>query len=250
MSPPAKAPSDAPPNVLAGSRPDAPSNGWATFRALGALFRRELDGAWGGGAPLLACGFYAALTALTPLAAGPSPERLAVVAPGLAWLALAVTSLLSLERLFEPELEGGGLDLLAMGAPPLSALAAVKTAAHWLATGLPLALVAPLAAVALGAPPRLMGPVLAASLLGGLAFAFLGGIGAALAAGSRRGGLLIAVLVLPLLVPPVIFGSAALEAAAARGDWIASLALLAAYTLAAAALAPLAMAAALRSALE
>lgn len=218
--------------------------------ALRALFRRDLELAWGGGGgPLLACGFYAATVALVPLAAGADPGRLAVLAPGVAWLVLALASLLSLERLFEPDFEDGALDMLALGGPPLPAVAAVKSGAHWLATGAPLAGLAPLAAVGLGAEPRLFGPVLLTSLLGGAAFSAVGAVGAALALGARRGGLLIAVLVLPLLAPPVIFGAAAVEAAAAGTAWLPSLALLGAYAAAAVALSPLAAAAAIRSAL-
>jgi heme exporter protein B len=111
-------------------------------------------------------------------------------------------------------------------------------------------LLAPAAAIALGAPPRVAGPLLAAALLGGLAFAFLGSIGAAISLGARRGGLLIAVLILPLLVPPVIFGAAAAQAAAEGAPALPSLALLGAYTLLAVAAAPFAAAAALRSASE
>ena len=220
------------------------------MRALAALFRRDLRLAWGGGGgPLLAAGFYAAVIALVPLAAGADPERLAVVAPGVAWLVLVLASLLSLERLFEPDFEDGSLDLLVLGGPPLPAVAAAKAAAHWLAAGAPLSLLAPVAAVTLGADARVLGAVLLTSLLGGLAFSFAGSVGAALALGSRRGGLLIAVLVLPLLAPPVIFGAAAVQAAAAGTAWLPSLALLAAYAVAVVGLAPLAAAAAVRSAL-
>ncbi|MDP8916700.1 MAG: heme exporter protein CcmB [Pseudomonadota bacterium] len=220
------------------------------MRALPALFLRELSLAWGGGGgPLLAVGFYAAVIGLTPLAAGAQSERLAVVAPGMAWLVLVLASLLSLERVFEPDFEDGGLDLLALGGAPLPAVAAVKAAAHWLATTAPLSFLAPLAAVSLGAEPRLLGPVFLAALLGGSAFSFVGAVGAALALGARRGGLLIAVLVLPLLAPPVVFGAAAVEAAAAGAAWLPSLALLGAYAAAALALCPFAAAAAIRSAL-
>ena len=214
---------------------------------LTALLRREVGLAWaGGGAPLLAAAFYAGLTALVPLASGADPERLALVAPGLAWVALALASLLSLERLFERDLEDGALDLLALGGPPLEAVTAVKAAAQWLAAGAPLSLLAPVAAVALGADPALAPRVFLVSLLGSLAFVALGAIGAALAAGSRRGGLLIAVLVLPLLVPPVIFGAGALQAGGPGGS---GLALLAAYAVAAVGLSPFATAAAVRNAL-
>jgi heme exporter protein B len=102
--------------------------------------------------------FYLGAAALVPLAAGPSPERLAAIAPGLAWLVLVLAALLSLERLFEPDFEDGGLDLLASGAPSLPAVVAAKTAAHWLAAGAPLSLLAPVAAIGLGAAPALGPP--------------------------------------------------------------------------------------------
>lgn len=221
------------------------------MRPLAALFGRELSLAWGrGGGALLALAFYAGVTTLLPLASGSEPERLAALAVGVAWLALALAALLSLERLFERDYEDGALDLLALGAAPLELVAAAKCLAQWLAAGAPLALATPVAAIALGAPPALAPLMLAVALLGGLAFAFLGGMGAALALGSRRGGVLIAVIVLPLFTPPVIFGGGALAAFAGGLDWAPGLLLLAAYTAGAAALCPLAMAAACRNALD
>lgn len=221
------------------------------MRALSTLFGRELSLAWGrGGGPLLALAFYACVVTLLPLAAGPEPERLAALAPGAAWLALALSALLSLERLFERDFEDGALDLLALGPAPLEAVAAAKCLAQWLATGAPLAIAAPVAAIALGADPKLSALVFAASLIGGLAFSFMGGMGAALALGSRRGGLLIAVIVLPLFAPPVIFGGGALSSFAGGLDWKAGFLLLCAYAAGAVALSPLAMAAACRNALD
>lgn len=215
------------------------------------LLRRELALAWGrGGGPLPALAFYAGVTTLLPLAIGPEPERLAAIAPGIAWLALALASLLSLERLFERDHEDGALDLLALGGPPLEAICAVKALSQWLATGLPLALAAPVTALMLGAPVTLAPVILVCALVGGLAFAFVGGLGAALALGSRRGGLLIAVIVLPLFAPPVIFGGGALSQAASGLGGVSGLALLCAWTAAAVALSPLAMAAACRNALD
>ncbi|MFN3574276.1 MAG: heme exporter protein CcmB [Phenylobacterium sp.] len=218
---------------------------------LSVLLARETALAWGrGGGPLVAVGFYAGVATLLPLAVGSEPERLAAVAPGAAWVALALAALLSLDRLFERDFEDGALDLLTLSAVPLELVCAVKCLAQWLATGLPLALAAPLAAIALGAEPRLAPLVLACAALGGLAFAFTGGIGAALSLGARRGGLLTAVIVLPLFVPPVIFGGGALAAFAGGLPWSAGFALLGAYAAAAAALGPLAMAAACRNALS
>jgi len=215
------------------------------------LFRRELALSWGrGGGPLLATSFYAAMATLLPLATGPAPDRLAIVAPGSAWLALALASLLSLERLFERDFEDGALDLLALGPVPLEAVAFAKCLAQWITTGAPLALAAPIAAVALGAAPSLTPLIVVTALIGGLGFSFCGGIGAALSIGSRRGGVLIAVIVLPLFAPPVIFGAGAIEAYAAGLDWKTGLLLLSAYSLAAVGLGPFAMAAACRNALS
>ncbi len=216
-----------------------------------ALIRRELALSWaGGGGPLLAGAFYLALTALTPLALGPEPAKLAAAAAGTAWLALALASLLSLERLFERDFEDGALDLLALGPAPLEAVCLAKCVAQWLATGLPLAVLSPIAAIALGAPPAAAPLTLVTALVGGLGFSVCGGTGAALALGSRRGGLLIAVVVLPLFAPPVIFGAGTLEAFAAGLPWHAPLMFLTAYSLALAALGPFAMGAACRNALS
>lgn len=215
------------------------------------LLRRELALAWGrGGGPLPALAFYAGVTTLLPLAIGPEPDRLRVIAPGIAWLALALASLLSLERLFERDYEDGALDLLALGGPPLEAICAVKALGQWLATGLPLAFAAPVAALMLGAPLSLTPVILICALVGGLAFAFVGGLGAALALGSRRGGLMIAVIVLPLFAPPVIFGGGALSQAASGAGGTSGLLLLCGWAAAAVALSPLAMAAACRNALD
>ena len=215
------------------------------------LFRRELALSWGkGGGPLLALAFYAAMATLLPLATGPAPARLAIVAPGSAWLALALASLLSLERLFERDYEDGALDLLALGPASLEAVAFAKCLAQWITAGAPLALAAPIAAIALGAPPSLAWLIVVTALIGGLGFSFCGGIGAALSIGSRRGGVLIAVIVLPLFAPPVIFGAGAIEAYASGLDWKTGLLLLSAYSLATVGLGPFAMAAACRNALS
>ena len=218
--------------------------------AVAILKRREISLAWGrGGGPLLAVGFLTAATTLFPLALGPAPASPAIVAAAVTWVVLALASLLTLERLFERDFEDGTLDLLAFGPLPLEATCALKCLASWLVNGLPLAAAAPLAAIALGASPHAAPLITAVAILGGLAFAFVGGTGAALALASRRGGVLIAVIVLPLLAPPVIFGGAAVSAGSAGSEWRTGVALLTAYALAAAALTPFAMAGACRNAL-
>ncbi len=205
--------------------------------------------AWArGGGALLAVGFAVAAAVMLPLALGPAPARLAAVSAGATWVMLALASLLSLDRMFERDFEDGALDLLALGPLPLEVVAAAKGLAQWAVTGAPLALAAPVIATALGADPAAAPMIAAAAALGGLAFAFLGGTGAALALASRRGGLLIAIVVLPLLTPPVIFGGAAIANSAAGLPWTTPLCLLGAYALAAAALTPFAMAAACRNA--
>ena len=213
------------------------------------LLERELDLAWnGGGGPLLACGFLLCLTVLLPLAAGGDPRTLRPVAGGVAWLGLALASLLSLERLFERDLEDGALDLLAISHLPMAAVVLIKAVAQWIAVGLPLALTAPVAALALGLPAGLTPLVALGAAIGGLGFALTGALGAAVALGARRGGLLIAVVILPLFIPPVVFGAGALERAAAGQSPAPALALLSAYVLFAAVLTPFAGAAAVRNA--
>lgn len=215
------------------------------------LLRRELTLAWGGGGgPLLTLAFYAGSATLLAFSLGASEQTRAGAAAGGAWLALALAALLSLERLFQRDHEDGALDLLALGPAPLELVCAAKCLAQWLALGAPLAVAAPAVAVALGAAPALAALIFTAALIGGLGFAFTGGLGAALALGSRRGGLLIAAVVMPLFAPPVIFGAGAVQALAAGLDWRTGLLLLSAYSLAAAALSPLAMAAAVRNALD
>lgn len=221
------------------------------MKALCALFERELSLAYGrGGGPLLACGFYAGVAVMMPLAEGPDPARLSAVSVGAAFATLALASLMSLERLFERDFEDGALDLLTLGGPGLAAVSAVKCLAQWIATGLPLALIAPLVAISLGASPRTAPLIGVASLLAGLGFSYVGGVGAALALGARRGGVLIAVIVLPLFTPLIVFGAGAIEAFQAGMEAGPPFALLAAYTLCACALTPFAMAAACRNALS
>jgi heme exporter protein B len=219
------------------------------MKGLMTLYRRELSLAWsGGGGPLLACGFFLCLTALIPLAAGGDPAGLKPIAGGIAWLALALSSVLSLERLFERDLEDGALDLIALGPVPLELVVLTKAKAQWLAVGVPLALTAPVAAITLGLPPSMAPLVLLSALIGSLGFALTGALGAALALGSRRGSLLIAVVVLPLFIPPVVFGAGALERAVNGLDPMPALAFLGAWILFAAVITPFAGAAAVRNA--
>jgi heme exporter protein CcmB len=168
--------------------------------------------AWGrGGGPVVAVAFYACVATLLPLAVGASPQRLAAVAPGSAWLALALASLLSLERLFERDYEDGALDLLALGPVPLEIVATAKCLAQWVSTGLPLAVFTPVAATALGARARLLGPIYRILALGWRGTP-------AQERALRRGVGIMAILIIPLAVS-VHSVLALLFAVTARGGW-------------------------------
>ncbi|MEO0466488.1 MAG: heme exporter protein CcmB [Pseudomonadota bacterium] len=212
-------------------------------------FKQALSEAWAGGAgAMLPVGFFAGAAMLVPFGIGHGNEQLAAIGPGILWVALALSSLVSMERLFQADLEDGALDLWLQTDAPLSAIAAAKTLAHWIAAGLPLALITPLLGLMLQVPPADLLPAAAAYAIGGLAFFMWGGVGAALTATVRRGGLLIALIALPLYVPTAIFGALALQSDAA-GIPPEALYLIAA-TLFALATAPFAMAAALRLAAD
>ena len=214
-----------------------------------AAFRQAIGEAWAGGAgALLPLGFFAGAAVLVPLGIGTEPGMLRAVGPGILWVSLALSSLVTLERIFQADVEDGALDLWLQASAPVSAIAAAKTFAHWLTAGLPLALMSPVLALMFQAEAGanlLTGALIYG--LGGLAFFFWGGVGAALSATVRRGGLLIALIALPLYVPTAIFGSMAMSGAAG-GD--SAPLLLIASTLFSLALAPFAMAAALRLAAD
>ncbi|MDZ4761980.1 MAG: heme exporter protein CcmB [Alphaproteobacteria bacterium] len=221
------------------------------LKGAGAAFLRELKLAWsGGGGAALPLGFFAAACSLTPLTLGPESDLLKAAGPGVIWIALALSSLLPMERLFQADLEDGTLDAYAGSGVALEGIAAAKTAAHWVATGLPLALVSPVLWIMLQGPVAAAPMVALISAIGSAAFFFFGAIGAALAAGVRRGGLLIALVALPLYSPAMIFGAAAMYAAAAGGDWGPALMLTAAAALFGVALSPFAAALALRAAID
>lgn len=212
-------------------------------------FRQALGEAWAGGAgALLPVGFFAGAAVLVPLGVGTDTTTLRAIGPGILWVSLALSSLVTLERIFQADSEDGTLDLwLQTGAPP-AAIAAAKTVAHWLTAGLPLALLSPLLLLMFQAEAsNALFENMAFYAIGGLAFYFWGGVGAALSATVRRGGLLISLIALPLYVPTAIFGALAMG----NGPNSASAPLfLAATTLFALAVAPFAMGAALRLAAD
>lgn len=194
--------------------------------------------------------FFVVATVLFPLGIGPETNVLARIAAGVLWCAALFAALLSLERLFATDYEDGTLDLLLLAPWPLELAALAKCTAHWIVTGLPLSLLAPVLGVAFG----LDGPSLLALgvtlLIGTPTLSLIGGLAAALTLGARKSGALLALLALPLCVPTLIFGAGAIEALAAGEGIVTHVAILAALALVALATTPWAIAAALRQAGE
>jgi heme exporter protein B len=184
---------------------------------------------------------------ITPFAVGPDPNLLARIGPAILWIAALLASLLAFDRLFQADAEDGSLDLFHLSETPLELAVLVKCAAHWAATGLPLVLAAPFLGLMLQQGPAALAGVAATLLVGTPALTLIGAIGAAATVTVRRGGLLMALLVLPLTIPVLIFGvSAAQAASGGTVPFYSPFAILCAITLAALALCPFAAAAALR----
>ncbi|MSP82167.1 MAG: heme exporter protein CcmB [Alphaproteobacteria bacterium] len=194
--------------------------------------------------------FFVITVTLFPFGVGPEPNLIARIAPGVLWVAALLAATLSLDRLFRADHEDGSLDLLALSPLPLEVLVLAKTLAHWLATGVPLLVATPLLALLLNLPLQGWGVLLAALALGTPSLSLLGAIGAALTLGVRRGGVLVALLVLPLAVPVLIFGVAAVDAALMGLPATTPLMALGGLLLAALVLAPWAAAAGVRLSLE
>ena len=167
-----------------------------------------------GGGFGLGLGFFLILAVLVPLGVGPDPAVLGVIAPGILWVGALLASLLSLDRLFALDHEDGSLDLLATSPIPMEAVVAVKALAHWLTTGVPLVLAAPVLAILLNLPGPAYGTLVLSLGLGTPALSMIGAFGAALVVGLKRGGLLMSLLVLPLYVPTLVFGAQAVARAA------------------------------------
>jgi heme exporter protein B len=203
-----------------------------------------------GGDAAMVVAFFVLTVVLFPLGVGPEPELLSRIAPGILWVTALLAALLSLERLFQADYEDGSLEALSLMPLPLEAQVLAKCLAHWLVTGLPLALAAPVLGLLLqldaaGYPVLVLG-----LLLGTPTLSLIGAVGAALSLGARRGGVLLSLLVLPLYIPVLIFGVLAVEQTIAGLAARPHLLLLGALLAAALPLAPVAAAAALRQALE
>lgn len=216
-----------------------------------ALLQRDLMLAFrAGGGFGLGLAFFLIVTVLVPFSVGPQSELLSTIAPGVLWLGALLACLLSLDRLLALDFEDGTLDLLATAPLPLEAALSIKALSHWLTTGLPLVLAAPVLGLMLNLAPDGYIWLIASLALGTPALSVIGAFGAALTVGIKRGGLLMSLLVLPLYVPTLIFGAEAARRGAMGLDGTTPLILLAGITLGTIALMPFASAAVLRMTLR
>jgi heme exporter protein B len=205
----------------------------------------------GGGGALMGALFFLIVVVMVPFAVGPDLKLLARIGPAILWLGALLASLLALDRLFAMDHEDGSLDLLMTAPTPLELSVAIKAVAHWLTTGLPLVIIAPLLGLMLNVELNAMGALMLTLAAGTPALTFIGLIGAALSVALRRGGMLLAVLVLPLTVPVLIFGVAAADAAiSGTGAFGPAFTILCGLSLGSFIIGPFAAAAALRFGLE
>ncbi|MCG6118498.1 MAG: heme exporter protein CcmB [Aquimonas sp.] len=222
----------------------------SALSALSALLRRDLLLVWRRRGDALNPVLFALLVVtLFPLAIGPEPERLSLIAPGVVWVALLLASLLSLDTLFRSDLEDGSLEMLLLSPQPLALMLFGKLLVHWLTSSVPLLLAAPLLAEMLSLPRELLGVMMASLVLGTPLLSLVGGIVVALTVGMRRSGMLLALLALPLYVPILILGAGCVAAAAQGLPYHGALLLLGAALALLTILAPLATATALRIAM-
>lgn len=203
-----------------------------------------------GGGFGLGLAFFLIVTVLVPFSVGPQQDLLGSIAPGVLWLGALLACLLSLDRLLALDFEDGTLDLLVTSPLPLEGAVSVKALAHWVTTGLPLVIAAPVLGVLLNLPPAGFGWLVASLALGTPALSVIGTFGAALTVGIKRGGLLLSLLVLPLYVPTLIFGAEAARRGALGLDPGTPLLMLAGITFATVGLMPFASAAVLRMGLR
>jgi heme exporter protein B len=211
-----------------------------------ALVLRDLSlAARAGGGAALALAFFAMVATLVPLGVGSDLALLARIAGGVLWVAAALAALLALDRLFQADFDDGSLDLIALSPHSLEAVSFAKVVAHWLATGLPLAILSPLLALLFGLPAPAILALFVSLMIGTPAISAVGALGASLTLSIRRGGLILPLLVLPLISPAVIFGAGTVLAVL-DGLHNGALPLLGAFSLAACALSPFASAAAVR----
>ena len=218
---------------------------WAAIvgRDLRLVLRQGADG-------MLVVAFFVLAAAMFPFAIGPDAEVLRPISGGVLWVCALFAAMLSLERQFQTEFEDGSLELLVLAPQPLELVVLGKAAAHWIATGLPLIVIAPVMGFPLDLPIGAHMALFVAMLLGTPTLSLLGTVGAALTLGARRGGMLLVLVLLPLALPVLIFGAGAVAAAQAGQPWRTEIMALGGFLLAALVLAPWGAAAALRQALD
>ncbi len=190
--------------------------------------------------------FFTIVCTLFPLGLGPDPKQLALLAPGILWVVALLACLLSTDSLFRTDYDDGCLEQMLLNPSPLYIQVLAKACTHWFLTGLPLTLVSPLLAVVLQMPADGMLALVASLGLGTIVLSLVGAIGAALTVGLRRGGLLLSLIVLPLYIPVLIFGSSAVQAGVNGFDYSGQLAVLGAFVALSLTLAPLAISASLK----
>lgn len=219
------------------------------MKAVSALIRRDLGVAMRQGSSLgTAIGFFLAVVMLLPIGLGPDQALMQRIAPGALWIALLLSVLLSADRIFQDDYEDGSLELLTSGPLSFELVTLTKACVHWLTAGLPLAIIAPLLGFLVNISPDQVLPLAAAMIIGSLGISLLAALGAAVTVGLRRGGMMVSLLILPLYVPLMIFGVAASAPQnIMQGTGIASLFVLAALSLAALVVVPIAASAALRA---
>jgi heme exporter protein B len=203
-----------------------------------------------GGGPLIGLVFFLAVVTIVPFGVGPDLKLLSRIGPAILWIGALLATLLGLDRLFQDDRDDGSLDLLALAGPPLEIVVLAKCLGHWLATGLPLVIAAPVLGLLLGIEPAGLGAVTLTLLVGSPGLTLIGAIGAALLTALGRGGLLVAVVVLPFTIPVLIFGVSATAAVMLAGSFLPPFLILIAITLVAMVVATIAGAAALRAGLE
>lgn len=226
-------------------------NGVTGMQAFAAVVRRDLMLALRRRADVLnTLVFFVIVVSLFPLGVGPEMDMLRKMAPGIVWVAALLASMLALSRLFAADYEDGTLETLVLAPQPLGLLVGAKVFAHWLISGLPLVIIAPVLGIQFDLPAESLAILALSLLLGTPVLGLIGAVGAALTLGVRGGGVLISLLVLPLYVPVLIFGAGAVEAAASGLGWTAHIALLGAFLAMSLFFAPWAAAVGLRIALE
>nr|WP_067665716.1 heme exporter protein CcmB [Ferrimonas marina] len=190
--------------------------------------------------------FFVMVVTLFPLGIGPEPNTLTRIAPGIIWVAALLSAMLSLERLFKSDYADGTLEQMMLSPQPLALMALAKVLAHWLVTGVPLILIAPLLAVMLHLDESAYGALMATLVVGTPTLSLIGAIGVALTVGLPKGGVLLSLLILPLYIPVLIFATGAIDAASMGLEYGGQMAILAAILIGALVVAPVAISASLR----